>query len=122
MKLRITVDGVVHEVEVEVLPADEAAVAPASRPTASSPSSPSVPPPPRTQAVTADSVCAPMAGTVTAIAVKLNQTVEVGQALLTLEAMKMESVVSAPRAGRVRSLEVDVSTAVSAGQALLTLE
>jgi biotin carboxyl carrier protein len=55
-------------------------------------------------------VASPMPGVVVAVLVKEGQTVQTGEGLLILEAMKMENEIRAPRAGTV------VSVAVSAGQ------
>jgi biotin carboxyl carrier protein len=47
---------------------------------------------------------APIPGLITRVLVSVGQSVESGQPLLTLEAMKMENEIQAPFAGQVRSL------------------
>jgi acetyl/propionyl-CoA carboxylase alpha subunit len=67
-------------------------------------------------------VRAPMPGRVTALAVKPGQTVEKGQALLTLEAMKMEHALTAPFAGKVKTLAARLGDQVVEGAVLAVLE
>ncbi|HLY49097.1 MAG TPA: carboxyl transferase domain-containing protein [Solirubrobacteraceae bacterium] len=67
-------------------------------------------------------VIAPFAGTVIAIARQLDEPVHPGQALLVLEAMKMEHEIVADQAGVVRRLAVDVGETVQEGQLLAVLE
>ena len=63
-----------------------------------------------------------MPGKVLSVEVSENETVEEGQALLVLEAMKMENVIRAPRAGTIASIAVDAGVAVEKGMALVTYE
>ena len=67
-------------------------------------------------------VFAPMPGKVLSIEVSNNETVEEGQALLVLEAMKMENVIRAPRAGVIASVDASAGQAVEKGAALVTYE
>ncbi|MDG2306644.1 MAG: carboxyl transferase domain-containing protein [Candidatus Binatia bacterium] len=67
-------------------------------------------------------VRAPLQGTILAIEVAEGDAVYEGQALLVMEAMKMEHVVTAPVAGLVRRLGVSVGDAVFEGHALLFVE
>ncbi len=67
-------------------------------------------------------VGAPMPGLVTTLAVEVGQTVERGDTLLTMEAMKMETSVSAERGGTIRRIVVVVGTQVDAKDLLLELE
>jgi acetyl-CoA/propionyl-CoA carboxylase biotin carboxyl carrier protein len=64
---------------------------------------------------------APMPGAVLAVHAKPGATVEAGDPIVTLEAMKMEHVVAAPAAGRVANLLVDAGDQVSRGQQLATI-
>ena len=66
-------------------------------------------------------VPSPMPGRVLAVHVTAGAQVEAGQALLTVEAMKMEHVVTAPATGTVGELLVEPGSQVSRGQALATL-
>ncbi|MGE3172858.1 MAG: pyruvate carboxylase [Planctomycetota bacterium] len=67
-------------------------------------------------------VGAPMPGRVIAVHVREDEKVEEGQPLLTLEAMKMETVVRAPIDGEVRELCTDVGKAVQGGDLLVVVE
>lgn len=66
-------------------------------------------------------VTAPLAGTVAAIAVGEGATVEPGQLLLTLDAMKMEHRVTAIAAGRVTRVAVQPGDVVGEGDVLVEL-
>ncbi|MEV5969811.1 biotin carboxylase N-terminal domain-containing protein [Streptomyces sp. NPDC051921] len=66
----------------------------------------------------ADTLAAPMPGTVTVVKVAVGDEVEAGQSLLVVEAMKMEHVISAPHAGTVTELDVTPGTAVAMDQIL----
>ncbi|MEQ1632767.1 MAG: pyruvate carboxylase [Planctomycetota bacterium] len=63
----------------------------------------------------------PMPGRVIAVHVREGEAVEAGAQLLTLEAMKMETVVRAPQAGTVRELCTDVNARVQGGDLLVVL-
>jgi biotin carboxyl carrier protein len=67
------------------------------------------------------SVRAPMAGRVVRIWVGEGDTVEAGQRLLAIEAMKMENEVRSPRAGVVESIVVTVDASVEHGDDLVTV-
>jgi methylmalonyl-CoA carboxyltransferase small subunit len=56
------------------------------------------------------------------VAVKAGQTIQVNDALLVLEAMKMETVITSPLAGKVAKINVNVGDAVQAGQVLVEFE
>ncbi|MEU9402208.1 acetyl/propionyl/methylcrotonyl-CoA carboxylase subunit alpha [Streptomyces sp. NPDC048242] len=70
----------------------------------------------------ADSLTAPMPGTVTVVKVAVGDEVEAGQSLLVVEAMKMEHVVSAPHAGTVAELDVTPGSTVAMDQVLAVIE
>ncbi|MDB5475196.1 MAG: bccA, partial [Phenylobacterium sp.] len=67
-------------------------------------------------------VRAPMPGKVTAVAVKVGDTVAKGQTLLTLEAMKMEYALTAPFDGKLATLSAKVGDQVVEGAVLATLD
>ncbi len=67
-------------------------------------------------------VRASMNGRVVSVHVQLGQPVVAGQALLTLEAMKMEHVHSAPVAGVVKALRCAVGEQVVAGRLVVEIE
>ncbi|GAA1413974.1 acetyl-CoA carboxylase biotin carboxylase subunit [Streptomyces thermospinosisporus] len=69
----------------------------------------------------ADSLTAPMPGTVTVVKVAVGDQVAAGQSLLVVEAMKMEHVISAPHAGTVTELDVTPGTTVAMDQVLAVI-
>ncbi|MEU9121811.1 acetyl-CoA carboxylase biotin carboxylase subunit [Streptomyces sp. NPDC048506] len=69
----------------------------------------------------ADTLAAPMPGTVTVVKVAVGQEVTAGQGLLVVEAMKMEHVISAPHAGTVTELDVTVGSTVAMDQVLAVI-
>ncbi|MFF8425889.1 acetyl/propionyl/methylcrotonyl-CoA carboxylase subunit alpha [Streptomyces sp. NPDC016566] len=69
----------------------------------------------------ADSLTAPMPGTVTVVKVAVGDEVAAGQSLLVVEAMKMEHVVSAPHAGTVAELDVTPGATVAMDQVLAVI-
>ncbi|MGW1540396.1 ATP-binding protein [Streptomyces sp. NPDC002309] len=75
----------------------------------------------RTAHAGADSLTAPMPGTVTVVKVAVGDAVEAGQSLLVVEAMKMEHVISAPHAGTVAELDVAPGTTVAMDQILAVI-
>ncbi|MDX3503076.1 MULTISPECIES: acetyl/propionyl/methylcrotonyl-CoA carboxylase subunit alpha [Streptomyces] len=66
----------------------------------------------------ADTLAAPMPGTVTVVKVAVGDEVEAGQSLLVVEAMKMEHVIAAPHAGTVTELDVTAGATVAMDQIL----
>ncbi|MFB7546566.1 biotin carboxylase N-terminal domain-containing protein [Streptomyces sp. NPDC056154] len=66
----------------------------------------------------ADTLAAPMPGTVTVVKVAVGDEVVAGQSLLVVEAMKMEHVISAPHAGTVTELDVIAGATVAMDQVL----
>ncbi|MFI8104244.1 acetyl-CoA carboxylase biotin carboxylase subunit [Streptomyces sp. NPDC086023] len=66
----------------------------------------------------ADTLAAPMPGTVTVVKVAVGDQVAAGQTLLVVEAMKMEHAISAPHAGTVTELDVTPGTTVAMDQVL----
>ena len=67
-------------------------------------------------------VVAPMQGTIVKIIVTVGQTVAVGDAVVVLEAMKMENQITAERAGTVTKINVTVGVTVGAGDILVVIE
>jgi len=66
-------------------------------------------------------VRAPIPGRIGAVRVRPGQSVEAGEALLTLEAMKMENLVRAPRAGTIDRVAVEAGQTVELGDVLVEL-
>ncbi len=67
-------------------------------------------------------VKAPMPGLVLSIMVEVGQTVQKGDTLLILEAMKMENVIKATGDATIKSIEVQKGAAVDKGQLLIAFE
>jgi acetyl-CoA/propionyl-CoA carboxylase biotin carboxyl carrier protein len=67
-------------------------------------------------------VTAPMQGTIVKVLVEVGATVDVGDALLVLEAMKMENHINAETAGTVTELRVQAGDAVGTGDILARIE
>jgi biotin carboxyl carrier protein len=132
--LKITLQGKMYEVGVEVIDgAAPVAYAPAA-PVYAAPAPAVVvaPPPPPAPAPVAvapapapvaggHAVTSPMPGLVFKIGVAVGQQVAQDQELLVLEAMKMESPVYAHCAGTVAAILVKQGDAVSEGQVLIQL-
>ena len=140
MKLRITVEGVTYDVDVEVL--DTGAPAPIAYAPAAAPPPPPAPPavapppaaaapppaaaptpaPPAASSDGVKEVKSPLAGSVLNIIAKTGDTVAVNDTLLVLEAMKMESNVSSPVAGTVKEVCVAQGESVESGRVLVCFE
>ncbi|MFO7589446.1 MAG: acetyl-CoA carboxylase biotin carboxylase subunit [Acidimicrobiia bacterium] len=67
-------------------------------------------------------VSAPMQGTIVKIIVSKGDTVEVGDEILVLEAMKMENHLSCERAGTVREIRVSPGDTVGTGDVLVVID
>jgi acetyl-CoA/propionyl-CoA carboxylase biotin carboxyl carrier protein len=86
------------------------------------------PPPPEAQgragggAQSGHTITAPMQGTILQVLVEQGQDVAAGQAVLILEAMKMENHIAATRDGTIGELPVQVGQVVETGQTLAVIE
>jgi acetyl-CoA/propionyl-CoA carboxylase biotin carboxyl carrier protein len=80
----------------------------------------------RTQSVStaagSGSVTVPMQGTIVKVLVAVGDTVEVGQAVCVLEAMKMENAVVAEKAGVVTEVRVSAGDSVGGGDVVVVVE
>jgi len=117
MKLEITVNGSVFEVDVEV--EEEPLPTLGSVMVGSRSAYTMTPTVAKAEATSANSLTAPMAGTVVTVLVQEGAHVTSGETLLVLEAMKMETEVTAPKDGKVKSVDVTVGDAVQGGQVLI---
>ena len=120
MQLKVTVNGVVYDVDVEVEEEPQPALgaifmtgggfSPLSAPSPGNGSA---------GAGSGNGVRAPLSGTVARVLVDEGQAIEAGDALVVLEAMKMETEITAPEAGTVKAVLVSVGDPVTGGQALV---
>ncbi len=69
-----------------------------------------------------DIILAPMPGKVTKVFVKVGDDVEVGQALLVMEAMKMEYTLKSNLKTKVEKLKAQLNDQVQLGSVLIKLE
>jgi biotin carboxyl carrier protein len=67
-------------------------------------------------------ITAPMSGRVIEVLVQPGQTVQDGERLMIIEAMKMETEIRAVSRGQVKDIKVSADMAVEAGQLLLVIE
>ena len=112
-KFLVNVNGTSYEVEVE-----EISGQPAAAPAAPAPA----PLPAPAASGAAETISAPMPGTVIGVNVKVGDTFKRGQVLLVLEAMKMENEILAPRDGRVLNVNTTKGSQVNSGDVLIAFE
>jgi len=65
---------------------------------------------------------APMPGRIVNIAVKVGDELEVGDDILSLEAMKMENVLKAEGVGKVKAIHIQQDDVVDKGAVLIEFE
>lgn len=116
----ITVNGNVYDVTVEENGAGTAPVAAAPRAVAA-PKATAPAPAAKPAGAGSIQVKAGAAGKVFQIPTSVGQSVEAGDTVLVIEAMKMEIPVVAPEAGTIASIDVAVGDAVESGAVLATL-
>jgi len=126
-KLRVTVDGKIFNVTVEMLD-EQAGLPPVKRPVAvaapAAESAPVVASAPAAKAPTPGGpgdVISPLSGKIVSIDVTVGQVVEEGKQVATVEAMKMNTYVFAPKAGKVISIVAAAGTAIEEGAALMVI-
>ena len=131
-KYRVIVDGIAYTVEVEALgagapmPAAPVATpaAPAAAPEAAPAPAPEAAPAPAAPAPVADdamTVTAPMPGKILSVKVNVGDSVNSGDLVLMLEAMKMENEVFATASGKVTEIRVKSGDNVSTGDVLMVI-
>jgi acetyl-CoA/propionyl-CoA carboxylase biotin carboxyl carrier protein len=67
-------------------------------------------------------VTVPMQGTIVKVNVEVGQSVEAGETVVILEAMKMENAVNAEKSGVIRTIKVATGDSVSAGDVVVEIE
>ena len=117
MKLQLTVNGSVYDVEVEVeeepLPTLGAVQVGSTSAYALTPTATKAP------ATSANALTSPVSGTVVTVLVEAGAEVKSGDTLLVLEAMKMETEVTAPKDGKIGAVDVADGDAVQMGQVMI---
>ncbi len=119
MKLKVTVNGIAYDIDVEVEEQEApqlGAIVIGGSGAIHAPTTASV------QAASANAVVAPLAGTVARVLVEEGQEIDAGEVLMVLEAMKMETEITAPKAGTVARILVEKGTPVKAGEGLIELD
>ncbi len=117
----ITVNGNVYDVTVEE---NGAGAAPVARPAAAPKAAPAAAPAPKAApagGAGSIEVKAGAAGKVFKIEANVGQSVKKGDAVVIIEAMKMEIPVVAPEDGTVASIDAAVGDAIDSGAVLATL-
>ncbi|MBR5864375.1 MAG: biotin/lipoyl-binding protein [Alistipes sp.] len=116
----VELNGKKYTVEVERA---ESVVSPiaAPKPVAATAPVAAATPAPKKVAAGANSVTAPLPGSVVAINVKVGDAVKAGQQLAIIEAMKMENEILAPADGTVKAIHAAAGQAVQQGDAILDL-
>jgi methylmalonyl-CoA carboxyltransferase small subunit len=127
VKLNITIDKKTYEVDVEASEPDAPTMPVRSYAMESSPVRvPATPAPAKLvdpTPVNEGKVCrSPVSGIVVRAAAQVGQTLQVGDVLLILEAMKMETSVTSPVAGKVAAIKVNPGDSVQGGQVLVEFE
>ena len=127
-KFNVTVNGQAYEVEVEEVggvqtAAPVRAAAPvAAAPAAAAPKAAATKAAAPAAAGAGDPIKAPMPGNILDVKAKVGDKVKNGDAIVILEAMKMENPIPAPRDGTITSITVTKGATVEAGQVLATIQ
>jgi len=129
MKLNITIDGKTYEVDVDAAQPEPPAAIPyvggvsiASAPLRASAGAPAAAPV-DSKPVNEDKVCrSPVSGVVVRVAAQVGQSLQTGDILVVLEAMKMETNITAPAPGKIAAIAVSQGDGVQAGQVVVEFE
>jgi glutaconyl-CoA decarboxylase len=128
MKYDVTLKGKVYEVVVErgeailVSVNDVQTAAPIAAPVVAAPVMQPVSVAASGAALSGETVSSPLPGVVVSVAAKTGEQVKKGQAVVIIEAMKMENEIVAPRDGKVAAIAVDKGAKVDTGTPLFSLE
>ena len=120
-KFIINVNGNSYEVEVEEVGGVATSTPAASPKVTPAPAAASAPAPVSAPPAGATNVTAPMPGTVVSVKVKVGDTVNEGDVLCVLEAMKMENEIMAPKGGKVVAVSASQGASVNTGDALVSI-
>jgi len=129
MKLNITIDERTFEVDVEaaepespVLPYSVSGLSLGSAPLRV-PAAAVAPVAAAAPVANEDKVCrSPVSGIVVRVAAQVGQSLQKGDILLVLEAMKMETNITAPGPGKIAAIRVNQGDSVQSGQVVVEFE
>jgi biotin carboxyl carrier protein len=115
-EVQVEVNGQTLTVEIEGIEA-----APVAREATQGPATPAPSPALIAEPVTpaANTVIAPLPGTIKSIAIQPGQEVAAGDELLVIEAMKMDNVIRAPKTGVIDTVHVGAGRQVAHGERML---
>jgi len=129
VRLNVTIDGKTYEVDVEAVEPDmpvpltrnlavgSAPVRLPAVPVAGAPAAGDNRP------VDENKVCrSPVSGIVMRVTAQVGQSLQAGDVLLVLEAMKMETNITAPAPGKIAAIPVNAGDSVQMGQVLVEFE
>ena len=123
---KVNVNGIPFEIEMQ-RPINAAKHPTIVKPKVAAPvqPAPSAAPAPKPQAAAApasgNALKAPLPGTITSVNVKVGDTVNVGDVVIILEAMKMQNNIEAETAGTITAINVNPGDSVMEGSVLLTI-
>lgn len=118
----ITVNGNVYEVTVEETRGGAQKAAPKAAPKAMPKAAPAAAAAPAQEGAGAVQVTASVPGKVFKVEASVGQEVKAGDAIVILEAMKMEIPVVAPQDGTIASIDVTVGQGIESGDVLATMD
>lgn len=107
----IEVNGKAYKVGLEEKQEEEV-----KRPVVRTGASPSAP-----KTTAAGAIKSPLPGVILSVDCKVGDTIEKGQKVIVLEAMKMENVITADQAGTVKSVSVNAGDSVMEGDILVVI-
>ncbi len=122
----VIVNGKAYDVEIvgqapkKITPVAKPA-APAAKPAAAPAAAAAAPAAPAAAPGEGTPFKAPLPGTINDIKVAVGQTVNVGDVVLILEAMKMENEITAEKAGTITSITVNKGDSVMEGTTMFTI-
>jgi biotin carboxyl carrier protein len=123
---KVNVNGIPFEIEMQ-RPINAAKHPTIVKPKVAAPvqPAPSAAPAPKPQAAavpaSGNALKAPLPGTITSVNVKVGDTVNVGDVVIILEAMKMQNNIEAETAGTITAINVTPGDSVMEGSVLLTI-
>lgn len=127
MKLKITIEDRIYEVDVEASepePAPLPMIGPLLHSSvAQVPAGALARPAAGEEDADEEKVCrSPLNGVVVRVAVQVGQSIQASDTLVVLEAMKMETNITAPMDGKIARIRVEQGNAVTAGQIVVDFE